>query len=300
MRVCACVCVCAWESVELACYTSSHLTSPHLALSLSALVQSVCPLPSVPEYLVLQAFHPNLASSPLPLLVSCPILMSDHTQTPGLHCICPVRETIMPSCATCSLKFSILITCLPTQALKMARGRMPLYIAGDEPNPKQLANFYGVQRHMIDTGMCKMAYDDNEEEYEEFYDYPDDDEDMGEHAHVTCIQIPASFRVFCCASAYSGKPSLCSNLIYICALAVCAVCPTSTGVGLHASLWPHTGAYILSPSQGLGLPKPSPHTLDPLPLCPDFLPPPPSLLHCIAQGSSFGGLNSKCALLLRR
>ena len=26
---------------------------------------------------------------------------------------------------------------------------------------------------MIDSGNCKMVYDDNEEEYEDFYDYSD-------------------------------------------------------------------------------------------------------------------------------
>lgn len=61
----------------------------------------------------------------------------------------------------------------------MARGHMPLYIRGDEPRPKQMASMHGVQRHMIDTGLCKMAYDDNEEEYEDFYDYADMDDTAG-------------------------------------------------------------------------------------------------------------------------
>ena len=60
----------------------------------------------------------------------------------------------------------------------MDHGRMPLYIRGDEPNPKQMASFHGVQRHMVDTGLCKMAYDDNEEEYDEFYEYPDEVDDV--------------------------------------------------------------------------------------------------------------------------
>lgn len=48
---------------------------------------------------------------------------------------------------------------------------MPLYTAGDDPNAKQFRSLHAVQRHMVDTNQCKMLYDGNEEEYEDFYDY---------------------------------------------------------------------------------------------------------------------------------
>lgn len=36
---------------------------------------------------------------------------------------------------------------------------------------------------MVDTAVCKMLYDDNEEEYEEYYDYSTlNDEQQGEEA----------------------------------------------------------------------------------------------------------------------
>jgi len=35
-----------------------------------------------------------------------------------------------------------------------------------------------VQRHMVDSGRCKIAYDDNEEEYSDFYEYEDDNESV--------------------------------------------------------------------------------------------------------------------------
>lgn len=49
--------------------------------------------------------------------------------------------------------------------------QVPLYTAGDDPNAKQFRSLHAVQRHMVDTNQCKMLYDGNEEEYEDFYDY---------------------------------------------------------------------------------------------------------------------------------
>ncbi|GLC35863.1 hypothetical protein PLESTM_000376600 [Pleodorina starrii] len=57
---------------------------------------------------------------------------------------------------------------------KLQVGGVPLYIRGDDSNARQFRSLHAVQRHMVDTCQCKMAYDDNEEEYDEFYDY-----DMG-------------------------------------------------------------------------------------------------------------------------
>ena len=48
---------------------------------------------------------------------------------------------------------------------------MPLYVRGDDANSRQFASLHGVQRHMVDANKCKMVFDDNEEEYEEFYDW---------------------------------------------------------------------------------------------------------------------------------
>lgn len=63
---------------------------------------------------------------------------------------------------------------------KLQYGHVPLYESGDNPNAKQFASLHAVQRHMVDTNQCKMAYDDNEEEYEDFYDYTAMDVDGGE------------------------------------------------------------------------------------------------------------------------
>lgn len=57
------------------------------------------------------------------------------------------------------------------QGAKLQYGNVPLYESGDDPSARTFASLHGVQRHMVDTGRCKMAYDDNEEEYEDFYDY---------------------------------------------------------------------------------------------------------------------------------
>lgn len=60
---------------------------------------------------------------------------------------------------------------LPLQGAKLAEGHLPLYASGLDPNAKQFASLHAVQRHMVDTNQCKMAYDGTEEEYEDFYDY---------------------------------------------------------------------------------------------------------------------------------
>ena len=65
------------------------------------------------------------------------------------------------------------------QAQKMRYGRMPLYISGEEENPKQFASMHATQRHMVDTNQCRMAYDDNEEEYADFYDFSAQDQGSG-------------------------------------------------------------------------------------------------------------------------
>lgn len=54
---------------------------------------------------------------------------------------------------------------------KLQHGHIPLYESGENPNAKQFASLHGVQRHMIDSGKCKVFYDGNEDEYADFYDY---------------------------------------------------------------------------------------------------------------------------------
>lgn len=59
----------------------------------------------------------------------------------------------------------------------MRYGRMALYTPGDAKNAKHFASMHAVQRHMVDRGLCRMAYDDNEDEYADFYDFDKLDED---------------------------------------------------------------------------------------------------------------------------
>jgi pre-60S factor REI1 len=55
--------------------------------------------------------------------------------------------------------------------VKMQYGHIPLYESGTNPKAKQMASLHGVQRHMVDVGKCKVLYDGNEDEYEDFYNY---------------------------------------------------------------------------------------------------------------------------------
>jgi pre-60S factor REI1 len=58
---------------------------------------------------------------------------------------------------------------------KMQYGKLPLYESGLNPEAKRLASLHGVQRHMVDSGKCKIIYEGNEDEYEDYYDYGDDE-----------------------------------------------------------------------------------------------------------------------------
>ena len=53
-----------------------------------------------------------------------------------------------------------------------------MYVKGDDANSRQFASLHGVQRHMVDASKCKMVFDDNEEEYEEFYDWSKLEDDL--------------------------------------------------------------------------------------------------------------------------
>lgn len=93
------------------------------------------------------------------------------------------------------------------QAQKMRYGRMPLYISGEVENPKQFASMHAVQRHMIDTKLCRMAYDDNEEEYADFYDFSTQDQDP----EGMCFPSSTS-----CPHLCSCESSACSHVLCCC------------------------------------------------------------------------------------
>lgn len=66
---------------------------------------------------------------------------------------------------------------------KIAVGKVPLYVRGDESHlHKSFRSVHAVQRHMVDTGRCRMVYDDNEQEYEDFFDYAKQKQDSGDTA----------------------------------------------------------------------------------------------------------------------
>jgi pre-60S factor REI1 len=67
----------------------------------------------------------------------------------------------MYCCLTLAAPLSGVIMCV----------QVPIYTAGDDTNAKQFRSLHAVQRHMVDTNQCKMLYDGNEDEYEDFYDY---------------------------------------------------------------------------------------------------------------------------------
>ena len=67
---------------------------------------------------------------------------------------------------------------------KLANGRVPLYARGDDGDAKQFPSLHAVQRHMVDSGRTKLAWEGNEAEYDEWYDYSaalegEEDEDEG-------------------------------------------------------------------------------------------------------------------------
>ena len=62
------------------------------------------------------------------------------------------------------------------QGAKLAVGHVPLYARGDDANARQFGSLHAVQRHMADTGRFKMAWEDNEDEYDDFYRWPEDEE----------------------------------------------------------------------------------------------------------------------------
>lgn len=53
----------------------------------------------------------------------------------------------------------------------MQYGHTPVGTRGEDASSKQFTTLHGVQRHMVDRNTCRLVYEDNEDEYEDFYDY---------------------------------------------------------------------------------------------------------------------------------
>lgn len=83
---------------------------------------------------------------------------------------------------------------------KMQYGKLPLYESGLNPEAKRMASLHGVQRHMVDSGKCKITYDGNEEEYEDYYDYGEE-EVMTEEAGTDLILAPEDLPSWFTAAA---------------------------------------------------------------------------------------------------
>lgn len=72
------------------------------------------------------------------------------------------------------------------QGAKLQYGRVPLYVSGEDASARQFPSLHAVQRHMADTGRFKMAWEDNEEEYADFYDFGDEDMEEDAGGRVQC------------------------------------------------------------------------------------------------------------------
>ena len=91
------------------------------------------------------------------------------------------------------------------QGAKLQQGRIPLYVRGDDVNARQFPSLHAVQRHMADTGRFKMAWEDNEDEYEDFYNFdavPIEETEAGE---MTCAYFVREFE------AWLGLARLCET-----------------------------------------------------------------------------------------
>lgn len=75
---------------------------------------------------------------------------------------------------------------------KIAVGKVPLYVRGKESHlHKTFRSLHAVQRHMIDTGRCRMVYEENEEEYEEFYNYSAQEKDNEDTTMAVSVEVSA-------------------------------------------------------------------------------------------------------------
>lgn len=63
------------------------------------------------------------------------------------------------------------ILCPALQGEKVQYGHIAIGTPGDDENAKRFLSLHAVQRHMVDRNQCKMAFEDNEGEYDDFYEY---------------------------------------------------------------------------------------------------------------------------------
>ena len=73
------------------------------------------------------------------------------------------------------------------QGAKLQHGHMPLYVRGDDASMRTFPSLHAVQRHMADTGRFKPAWEGNEDEYEDFYNFeqqPMEEDEEGSSAGV--------------------------------------------------------------------------------------------------------------------
>ena len=73
---------------------------------------------------------------------------------------------------------------------------------GDDANARQFPSLHSVQRHMADTGRFKMAWEDNEDEYEDFYNF---DAVPIEEADTAGMPMSAILRLRRCLSRASAS-----------------------------------------------------------------------------------------------
>lgn len=65
------------------------------------------------------------------------------------------------------------------QGAKLQYGHVAVGTPGDDVRAKHFSSLHAVQRHMVDRNQCKMAFEDNEDEYDDFYEYGDDVDSAG-------------------------------------------------------------------------------------------------------------------------
>ncbi len=95
-----------------------------------------------------------------------------------------VHQTMTRINLTGRLRTAAVNRALALQGAKLQHGHIPLYVRGDDENTRQFPSLHAVQRHMADTGRFKMAWEDNEDEYEDFYNFdavPMEDAEAGQH-----------------------------------------------------------------------------------------------------------------------
>ena len=75
------------------------------------------------------------------------------------------------------------------QGAKLQYGHVAIGTPGDDDRAKHFLSLHAVQRHMVDRNQCKMAFEDNEEEYDDFYEYADDPEGAPLHPALHLVSM---------------------------------------------------------------------------------------------------------------